>query len=222
MEQVSAGPLFRDREEAGRALAVRLKDDDLAHPVVLALPRGGVPVAHEVAKALDADFDIFLVRKIGTPGHEELAAGAIASGGIRVLNDHLLRALGLSETDLDPISRREQRELERRERVYREGRPAIPIAGRDVVIVDDGLATGASMLAVVKAVRQLNPARIFVAVPVAAEAACRELAQEVEKTVCVTTPEPFYAVSHWYEDFSEVTDSEVQRLLETVWRERVS
>jgi putative phosphoribosyl transferase len=207
--------IFRDRREAGRVLASRLQryagGTDV---VVLALPRGGVPVAFEVAQALGAPLDVFLVRKLGVPGHEEVALGAIASGGVRVLNDDLIRRLGISTEALEGLVAREEAELRRREEAYRGSRPPVPIAGRTVILVDDGLATGASMKAAVAALRREGPARIVVAVPVAAAEACDEFRQDVEDVVCAATPEPFRAVGAWYEDFSQTTDTEVRRLLE--------
>src|SRR5438105_162819 len=195
-------PLFRDRVEAGRMLSQRLREVIAEpEPIVLALPRGGVPVGFEVAQALHADLDIFLVRKLGVPGHEELAMGAIASGGVRVLNHDLIRQLGISNDLIEWVTRREQQEIERRERLYREGRPALPVTGRTVVLVDDGLATGATMLAAVQAMRALKPERIIVAVPVAAPQACDEFREHVDEVVCAATPEPFYAVGAWYENF---------------------
>jgi putative phosphoribosyl transferase len=206
--------IFRDRHDAGRQLAARLAQyrgrDDL---LVLALPRGGVPVGFEVAEALHAPLDVFLVRKLGVPGQEELAMGAIASGGIRVLNESVVQLLGLSEADIAPVERSERRELERREREYRSDRPPLDAAGKTVILVDDGLATGSSMRAAVKALRRLGPARIVVAVPVGARETCDELAQEADEAVCAREPEPFHAVGVWYEDFAQTTDEEVCDLL---------
>lgn len=215
-------PLFRDRVEAGRILLQRL-DAVVAglDPLVLALPRGGVPVGFQVAHGLHADLDVFLVRKLGAPGQEELAVGAVASGGVRVLNEPLIRQLGISPAVIDRITAREQRSIEDRERLYREGRPALPIENRTVILVDDGLATGASMLAAVRAVRAQRPQRIIVAVPVASRDACAEFAQQVDEVICAETPEPFYAVGAWYEDFSQTSDDEVRELLERAANERV-
>jgi putative phosphoribosyl transferase len=208
-------PLFRDRFEAGETVGHLLADKvKNRNPIVLALPRGGVPVGFEVARTLNADLDIFLVRKLGVPGHEELAMGAIASGGVRVLNHALIKELGLSSLIIDRVTAQEQEEIERRERLYREGRPRRPVAHRTVILVDDGLATGASMLAAARALRAQEPERIIVAVPVAAAQTCEEFRQEVDEIVCATTPDPFYAVGVWYEDFSQTTDAEVQELLE--------
>jgi len=181
--------------------------------VVLALPRGGVPVGFEVAKALNAPLDVFVVRKLGLPGQEELAMGAIASGGIRVLNRDLIRALGIPEEVVDRITQEEQRELERRERAYREGRPPLDVRGRTVILVDDGLATGSSMRVAALALRQKQPAQIVVAVPVAARDTCAEFESVVDKIVCAVTPEPFWGVGQWYADFSQTSDEEVRDLL---------
>ena len=184
--------------------------------LVLALPRGGVPVAFEVAQALHAPLDVFIVRKLGMPGHEELAIGAIASGGVRVLNEDLIRLLGVPNNVLQDITARELEELRRREAAYRGSRPPEPIAGRTVILVDDGLATGASMRAAVRALRREGAARIVVAVPVAAADTCESLRPEVEDVVCAVTPEPFTAVGAWYEDFRQTTDEEVRELLDRV------
>jgi predicted phosphoribosyltransferase len=202
---------FRNRLEAGRILAERLsayaKRPDV---VVLALPRGGVPVGYEVARALDAPLDLFLVRKLGVPGHEEYALGAIATGGVRVINEDLVRALRLSPEVIDTIAAREQQELERRERLYRADRPPADVRGRTVILVDDGLATGSTMRAAVQALRKQGAARIVVAVPIAAPDTCDALRAEVDDIVCAATPEPFRAVGLWYEDFSQTTDDEVR------------
>ncbi len=216
-------PLYRDRFEAGQILARQLKFAVVhSDPLVLALPRGGVPVAFEIAQTLHADLDVFLVRKLGVPGQEELAMGAIASGGVKVLNEPLIRDLGISAAVIDRVIARERHEIERRERAYREGRPALPIAGRTVILVDDGLATGASMLAAARAVRAQKPKRIIVAVPVASRDVCEEFQQHVDDVVCAETPEPLYAVGAWYEDFTQTSDAEVQELLERAARERVT
>lgn len=182
--------------------------------IVLALPRGGVPVAYEVATALGAPLDVFLVRKLGVPGHEELAMGAVASGGVRVLNTEVVEALGISEQAIEGVAQQELRELERRERVYRGGRPPPELRDRVVILVDDGLATGSSMRAAVAAVRQQHPRRIVVAVPTAAAETCEDFRREVDEVVCLSTPEPFYAVGLWYRDFSQTSDDEVRALLE--------
>lgn len=207
--------LFQDRADAGRQLAARLMHyAGRPEVIVLALPRGGVPVAYEVAIALGAPLDVFLVRKLGVPGHEELAMGAVASGGVRVLNTEVVEALGISEQAIEAVAQQELRELERRERVYRGGRPPPELRDRVVVLVDDGLATGSSMRAAVAAVRQQHPRRIVVAVPTAAAETCEDFRREVDEVVCLSTPEPFYAVGLWYRDFSQTSDDEVRALLE--------
>ena len=205
---------FRNRTDAGQLLATRL--GAYAHRpdvLVLALPRGGVPVAFEVARALDAPLDVFLVRKLGVPGHRELAMGAIATGGVRVLNDEVVRALRVPGEMIDVVVAEEQAELERRERAYRDGRPAPDVRGRTAILVDDGLATGSTMRAAVAALHAQEAARIVVAVPVAPPETCEELKTEVDDVVCDITPEAFYAVGLWYEDFSQTTDEEVHDLL---------
>jgi erythromycin esterase-like protein/predicted phosphoribosyltransferase len=205
---------FKDRAEAGRLLADRLREyagrDDV---VVLALPRGGVPVAFEVARELDAPLDVFVVRKLGVPGREELALGAIATGGTRVLKRPLIQALGIPPDTIEAIDARERRELERRERAYRGEQPPPDVAGRTVILVDDGLATGSTMLAAVEAVRQDDPARVVVAVPVADPEVCTLLGTAADDAVCLITPQPLRAVGEWYEDFSQTTDDEVRALL---------
>jgi predicted phosphoribosyltransferase len=206
---------FRNREEAGRALARALmRYAGRGDVIVLALPRGGVPVAFMVAQALGAPLDVFVVRKLGVPGHEEFAMGAIATGGVRFLNPDVVEPLAISEQAIDLVAAREQRELERREQLYRGDRPPPSVRGRTAILVDDGLATGASMRAAVAALRKLEPARIVVAVPVASRQACRSLEREVDEMVCASTPEPFHAVGVWYEDFSQTSDEEVHELLE--------
>ena len=206
---------FHDRVDAGRVLAADLVRGygGRADVLVLALPRGGVPVGYEVARALGAPLDVFIVRKLGLPMYEELAMGAIASGGVRVMNPHVLETNPVSECQIEMVAAREQAELERRERAYRDGRPAPEMRGRTVILVDDGLATGASMRAAALALRALEPARIVVAVPVAAEETCDEFRGEVDDVVCTLTPEPFLGVGRWYEDFSQTTDEEVRTLL---------
>lgn len=209
--------------DAGKVLAKRVAE--LVHDsdiLVLGLPRGGVPVAFEVARALHAELDVFLVRKLGLPGHEELAIGAIASGGVRVLNESLVAELQLAPKLIDQIAQREERELKRREELYRQGRPPKPIANRTVILVDDGLATGASMKAAAQAVRLRGPKRLEVAVPVAAKQTCDEFRVQVDDIVCAYTPEPFIAVGIWYENFSQTTDEEVQRLLKEAAQEHSS
>ena len=206
--------LFRDRTEAGRLLAARLeKYAGKLDVVVLALPRGGVPVAFEVTRALHAPMDVFIVRKLGVPGHEELAMGAVASGGVRVLNDHIVAGLGIPEYAIEAVVNWETEELKRRERLYRGNRPPPAVRGKTVILVDDGLATGSTMLAAVQALRQQGPARIVVAVPVASTDTCELMKDYVDEIVCAATPEPFYAVGRWYEDFSQTTDEEVRELL---------
>ena len=210
-------PRFRNRIEAGRRLAEELRAyRDRPDVLVLALPRGGVPVGFEVATALNAPLDVFLVRKLGVPGHRELAMGAIATGGVRVLNQEVVQLLAIPPDHIDVVAVQEQRELERREQQYRGDRPPPDVRGRTVILVDDGLATGATMRAAVAAVRQQQPARVVVAVPVAAASTCDEFRAEVDvdEIVCARTPEPFYAVGLWYDDFSETTDDEVRELLE--------
>jgi putative phosphoribosyl transferase len=206
---------FADRREAGLELASKLRHlanrDDV---VVLALPRGGVPVAFEVAEALDAPMDIFLVRKLGMPGDTELAMGAIASGGVRVLNEDVVHGYGISDRAIEAVAREEQRELERRERAYRQGLPMADLRNRVVILVDDGLATGSTMRAAVESVRQHGPARVVVAVPVGAPSTCEEFADVTDETVCARTPEAFSAVGQWYRDFSQTSDAEVHQLLD--------
>lgn len=181
--------------------------------VVLALPRGGVPVGYEVARALGVPFDVFLVRKLGVPGYEELAMGAIASGGVSVLNPDVIRALEIPRSTVQEVAAREHRELGRRERTYRRGRAAVDVAGKTVILVDDGLATGSSMRAAVAALRKQGPARIVAAVPTAAPATCDEMRSVADECVCASTPYPFQAVGLWYDDFSQTTDEEVCDLL---------
>jgi len=206
--------IFRDHTDAGRRLASRL-GEYAGRPglLVLALPRGGVPVAFEVALSLGAPLDVFLVRKLGVPGHEELAMGAIATGGVRVVNEAVVRELGISGEVIDAVAARERAELERRALAYRGERPAPEVLGRTVFLVDDGLATGSTMRAAALAVRRQGPARVVVAVPVAARATCDELRAEAEDIVCAATPEPFFGVGRWYQDFSQTTDEEVRELL---------
>jgi putative phosphoribosyl transferase len=205
---------FRDRFEAGQILAhdlaqYRGKDD----VIVLGLPRGGVPVAHEVARALGAPLDVFLVRKLGLPGHEELAIGAIASGGLRIMNDAVLKQVEVSKDAVEAIAARELKELERRETAYRGDRPPLDLRDKTVILVDDGLATGSTMRAAAHAVRRFRPRKVVVAVPVAARETCDEFRGEVDDLVCSVTPEPFYAVGLWYDSFEQTTDSEVNALL---------
>lgn len=207
--------LFKDRRDAGRKLAQKLTAYvGRTDVIVLALPRGGVPVGYEVARALNAPLDIFIVRKLGVPGHEELAMGAIASGGERVINQDIVRYLHIPPGMIDAIAARELPELKRRERAYRGDRPAPQVEGYTVILIDDGLATGASMRAAITALRAQNPSQIVVAVPTAASETCQALEPEVDHMICATTPEPFYGVSRWYQDFSQTTDAEVKMFLE--------
>ena len=211
--------LFENRIAAGRSLAKHLAHyADQPGVVVLALPRGGVPVAAEVARALHAPLDVFIVRKLGVPGQEELAMGAIATGGVRIVNDDVVRHLGLSEAVIDAVASKEAKELDRREREYRGTRSAPDVRGRTVILVDDGLATGSTMRAAAAALRKREPARLVVAVPVAAPDTCEEFRTEVDEIVCAETPEPFLGVGRWYHDFSQTTDAEVHRLLAQAWR----
>jgi putative phosphoribosyl transferase len=206
---------YRDRRHAGRELASKLLEyADRPDVIVLALPRGGVPVAYEVATALRAPLDVFIVRKLGVPGHEEYAMGAIATGGVRVLDDRVVRTARVTRAELDAVTAAEQRELERRERQYRGDRPPPDVGGRTVILVDDGLATGATMRAAVEALRQEGAARVVVAVPIAPPETCDAFRDIVDDIVCARTPEPFYAVGLWYDDFAQTTDEEVHELLE--------
>ena len=206
---------FLNRKAAGRELAQRLRaysgHEDV---IVLAIPRGGVPVAFEVAMALEAPLDVFVLRKLGVPTQEELAFGAIATGGVRVLDPEIVEATGLSERDIDLATARERRELERRESVYRGGMPPLSVDGRTVILVDDGIATGSSMRAAIVALKKMNPARIVLATPVAPLSTCNRLRSEVDELVCVHAPKAFYAIGQFYEDFSQVTDEEVRNLLQ--------
>lgn len=212
---------FEDRIDAGHRLAEALTqhigEKDL---IVLALPRGGVPVAAEVASALDAPLDLLLVRKLGTPGHEELAMGAIASGGTVVFNQDLLSYLPVPQSTMDAVIFRERQELARRDQAYRGDRPQPAVEGRTVILVDDGLATGATMRAAIQALRQRKPKRIVVAVPVAPPDTVERLQQEADEVECLVAPDPFYGVGYWYEDFSQTTDEEVRAYLSRAWHER--
>jgi len=209
MEQV-----FENRAEAGRQLAEKLdKYSGREDVIVLGLPRGGVPVAYEVAKRLRAPLDVFIVRKLGVPGFEELAAGAIASGGVRVLNEDVIRAIPYADEAIEAVTVKETAELERREHIYREGRPPPELRDRIVILVDDGLATGATMRAAVKALRQRGTAKIVVAVPVGPPDTCRELEEEADETICLSRPAFFQAVGQYYEDFSQTSDDDVRELL---------
>ena len=212
---------YENRTDAGRRLAERLskyreRDDVL----VLGLPRGGVPVAYEVAKALHAPLDVYLVRKLGVPGHEELAMGAIATGGVMSLNREVIEELGIPEEVIRAVALREWQELARREALYRGDRPAPEVAGKTVILVDDGLATGSTMRAAVAALKKQGPDRIVVAVPVAAAQTCAQLRTEVDEVVCLHTPDQFYAVGLWYHDFSPTTDEQVRTLLQAAGRDR--
>jgi putative phosphoribosyl transferase len=215
---------FADRLDAGRQLAERLRPryGGRSDVVVLALPRGGVPVAAPVARALQAPLDVFVVRKLGVPGHEELAMGAVAHGGARVVNQDVVQSLGIAASVIEAVAEREQAEIERRERAYRDERPYPDVGGRTVIVVDDGLATGASMRAAVRALGRLGPARIVVAVPVAARDTCAELSNEASDVVCVRTPEDLGAVGEWYADFQQTSDTEVRRLLAEAARDRLA
>lgn len=206
--------MYQNRAAAGQALATQLVSYGQRQDVlVLALPRGGVPVAYEVAKALRAPLDVFVVRKLGVPGQEELAMGAIATGHVRVLNESVVAILHIPSYIIEEATARETRELERREQLYRDGLPPPDVGGRVVILIDDGLATGATMRAAVQALRQQRPARIIVAVPVAAPPTCSELGQQVDEIICGHTPEPFFGVGYWYEDFAQTSDEEVHALL---------
>jgi len=215
--------LFQDRVQAGRVLADTLTQyANRPDVLVLALPRGGVPVAYEVARALNVPLDVFLVRKLGVPGHPELAMGAIASGGTRILNRDVVEVPGISEQQIEAVTAEQWRELERRERAYRGDRPPPDVQGKTVILVDDGLATGSTMRAAVEALNRQGPARIVVAVPIATSEACEQLQMKVNEVVCAVTPQPFYAVGAWYRDFSQTTDEEVRDLLERAARRQVS
>jgi putative phosphoribosyl transferase len=213
--------IFQDRREAGARLAEVLEplhqQDDL---LVLALPRGGVPVGYEVARALDAPLDVFVVRKLGVPGHEEFAMGAIASGGVRVFNEDVVERLDIDPDSIERVTRREQAELERREQLYRGGRPPAMLEGRTAILVDDGLATGATMRAAVQAVRKKGAKYIVVAAPVGSPRTCAQLEEEADAVVCAVTPEPFFGVGQWYDDFSQTSDEEVHDLLEAAARRK--
>lgn len=205
---------LKDRTYAGQALAQALEPQYAGkNALVLALPRGGVPIGHEIAQRLGATLDILLVRKLGAPGHSELAAGAIASGGVRVLNQNVILGLGISAQALEHVAAAEQKELERRERIYRGDRPRPEVSGRIVIIVDDGVATGATMRAAIAALRQQQPARVVVAVPVAAAETVSVLEREADEVVCLAMPTPFWSIGQWYRDFGQVQDDEVRQLL---------
>lgn len=205
---------FPNRQEAGQALAKALVHyADNPQVVILALPRGGVPIGFEIARALHAPLDVFVVRKLGVPQYEELAMGAIASGGTLVLNENVMAQLHITAEDIEDVSRRERIELERREQAFRDGRPLIPVSDRICILVDDGLATGSTMRAAVMALRKQNPKRIVMAVPVASADTCAEFEPLVDEVICLYTPEPFIAVGRWYDDFAQLTDNEVRDYL---------
>ncbi len=212
--------MFRDREDAGRQLAEKLRHyAGRRDVVVLALPRGGVPVAFAVAQALGAPMDVFAVRKLGVPWHPELAMGAIATGGIRVLNDDVIRTMHIPRDAIDEVAEDEKQELERREAAYRDGWSRPDIRGKVVILVDDGLATGSTMRAAAQAVRRLEPARVVVAVPVGAPDTCEAMKADADEVVCVEMPEPLFGVGAWYEDFSQTSDEEVRELLGRAYAE---
>lgn len=213
------GMIFADRANAGRKLAEKLEPyanrDDV---VVLGIPRGGVPVAFEVATRLHAPLDVFLLRKPGVPGHEELAFGAVARGGVRFLDQEIVEAVGISGEQIERVTSVELKELQRREKAFRSGRPALDVRGKTVIVVDDGIATGSSMSAGIKALRQLQPSRLVVVVPVAPNRTCNRLKNEVDELVCLQTPLSFHAIGQFYEDFSQVPDEEVIELLKRAQR----
>ena len=210
---------FRNRTEAGVLLAEKLAVyANRRDVIVLALPRGGVPVAFEIARALHAPLDLVIVRKLGTPGQEELAMGAIASGGVQVLNDPIVQSLDISPADIEAVAARERQELERRERRYRGSRPPLDVRGRTVILVDDGIATGTTMRVAIAALRSQRPSRIVLAVPVAPLSTCREMKKEVEELICLLAPVELWAISPWYDDFTQTSDAEVSDLLERAER----
>jgi putative phosphoribosyl transferase len=207
---------FSDRFEAGKILSKELKSyEKKLNVIVLALPRGGVPVAYEIAKSLSVPLDVFIVRKLGMPGHEELAIGAIAMGGVTVFNDELLKTLYVPQSAINEVKQSELKELDRRNRIYRDNRPFPDLRNKTVILVDDGIATGATMRAAIKALRQLKPAIIILAIPVASPSTYLEMAKLVEKIICPLKPDDFYAVGQWYENFSQTTDKEVCALLDS-------
>ncbi len=212
--------IFLNRTEAGCRLALLLREyANRKNVIVLGIPRGGVPVAFEVARMLKAPLDVLVLRKLGVPGHEELGFGAIASGGIRALNAEIVEALRISPWDIEFVTDREAKELKRRDRAYRGRRPALNVKGRTVILVDDGIATGSGMRAAVNALRQMNPAQIVIAVPVAPASTCDHLRGEVDDLICLATPDPFYGVGQFYHDFSQVSDQEVNDLLDRAARD---
>lgn len=211
--------IFANRTEAGQELALRLRSyANRSDVIVLGAPRGGIPVAFEVAMALRAPLDVFVLRKLGVPRHEELAFGAIASGGVRILDRNTIEGLGMTGLDVERVTKAERQELERREQSYRSGRPPLDVSGLTVILVDDGIATGSSMRAAIRALRQMKPARIVLAVPVAPPSTCRQLQSEVDELVCPAMPEPFYGVGRFYDDFTQVSDEEVKELLDNASR----
>jgi putative phosphoribosyl transferase len=213
--------IFQNRAEAGKQLASRLgKYANREDVIVLGVPRGGVPIASEVATALNLPLDIFVLRKLGVPGHEEFAFGAIGSGGVRVLDRQVIESVGLSNMVIDLVTRAERAELARREQIYRGGRPPLDVRGKTVILVDDGIATGASLTAGVHAIRQMKPAAIVIAAPVAPRSTVHRLRHQVDDVVCVETPERFYGVGQFYHDFSQVSDEEVNALLDSAYRQR--
>jgi len=213
--------IFQNRAEAGQQLASHLEKyanrDDV---IVLGVPRGGVPVAFEVARTLNVPLDIFVLRKLGVPGHEEFAFGAIGSGGVRVLDKEVVKSIGLSDLVVEMVTRTERAELARREGIYRGGRPALDVRGKTVILVDDGIATGSSLRAGVRALRQMKPAAIVIAAPVAPRSTVNRLRHEVDEVVCAAIPERFYGVGQFYHDFSQVPDEEVNALLDSAYRQR--
>jgi putative phosphoribosyl transferase len=213
--------IFANRTKAGQELAMHLRKyanrDDV---IVLGAPRGGVPVAFEVATELRAPLDVFVLRKLGVPGREELAFGAIASGGVRTLERDIVEGLGITGLDIQRVTRAEEQELERRERAYRGGRPPLDVSGLTVILVDDGIATGSSMRAAIRALRQMKPARIVIAVPIAPVSTCNRLQSEADELVCLAMPQPFYGVGQFYGDFSQVSDEEVKELLDAAAQRR--
>lgn len=213
--------IFRSRQEAGQRLASRLgKYANREDVIVLGVPRGGVPIAFEVATVLNLPLDVFVLRKLGVPGHEELGFGAIGSGGVRALDKAMIRALQIPDLDIELVTRAERKELERRERTYRGGQPPLDVQGKTVILVDDGIATGSSLTVGVHALRQMHPASIVVAVPVAPRATLDRLQRDIDELVCVEVPEPFYGVGQFYVDFSQVSDEEVIELLEAASEQR--
>jgi len=213
--------IFRNRQEAGQRLALRLgKYANREDVIVLGVPRGGVPVAFEVATVLNLPLDIFVLRKLGVPGHEEFAFGAIGSGGVRVLDRQVVESLGLSDLVIDIVTQAEKAELARREQIYRGGRPPLDVRGKIVILVDDGIATGSSLRAGVRALQQMQPAAIVIAAPAAPGSTVNRLNRDVEEVVCVEIPEEFYGVGQFYQDFSQVSDEEVNELLNRSSRQR--